>query len=184
MITRFLIGFLALGLLSCGGSKSDRVPASKVESYDQLSTLIESGAYQFNPEILYPQETQDVANAANALLGYFANDGAYVTVKPGYFLKIENDSAIAKLPYIGEMTRGNSYGKIDNTGIEFNSLIKDYIVRVNKRAEIVIKFETKGLLESYDVILKLFPNHTSDLMINSSNRSMVRYQGKIVSVTD
>ncbi|MEO1031532.1 MAG: DUF4251 domain-containing protein [Bacteroidota bacterium] len=184
MKTRILISVLCFVVLSCAGSKSEAELAEKQKSYEQLKSLVASGTYQFNAEVLYPQETQDVANTANALLGNFGNEGSYVGLKPGYFLKIQNDSAMAKLPYIGEIRRVNSYGKSDNAGIIFNSPIKDYAAESTKRMGMRVKLETKDLLESYDVVIKLYSNYTADVTINSSNRSIIRYKGVIVPIAN
>ena len=184
MKNALLLVLIALVLIGCGSAKNDAISGSNSEGFDDLKVLAESGRFKFNAEVMYPLETQDIANTANNVLGRFGNDGSYVGLKSGYFFKIKNDSIIAKLPYIGEMQRVTSYGKTDNSGIILNNPIKNYSIDSTKQKHLKIKFETSNENESYNILVKLFPSKTADVVINGSNRSIIRYRGPVTPIKD
>ncbi|MFP4846708.1 DUF4251 domain-containing protein [Winogradskyella sp. PE311] len=175
---RQLLTFLTLILLSCGSSKSNVELAEESKAFDELKRLVESGRFQFDAEVLYPLQTMDVINVSNKLLRNTGNNGGRVSLSTGYKIKIKNDSAIANLPYVGEVRISNAYINGDDVGINFNNIIRDYNIDASKGLK--VKFIVKDKVESYDIIMKLYADKTADVNIISSHRTSAKYRGRII----
>jgi hypothetical protein len=173
----FLIVVVITLILGCGSSKTEAELAAETKAYNDLKTIVESGAFEFKAEVLYPFQTIGVLQVTNKLLQNTGNTAARVNLATGYNLVIKNDSAIANLPYIGERRTGGSYFNDNNVGISFNDTVEDYSIKDSKN--INIEFSISDKAESYNITMKLYMDKSAEVNVNSSHRTSVRYRGTI-----
>ena len=100
------------------------------------------------------------------------------------FLRITGDSADVNLPYFGVRQMGGGYG--DRGGIIFNGPIEDVQVEQGKKGNsIVMSFKgTQDGNEDLRFYVTVFPNKTTDISVNSSQRDPISYQGNIKPYTE
>lgn len=96
---------------------------------------------------------------------------------PQYDLTISGDSVIAWLPYFGRVYSA-PYGGTDG-GIKFSSANSIYSLAERKgKFEVLIK--PKDLRESLQLYISIFDNGRASLLITSSNRQSISFDGYIV----
>lgn len=141
-------------------SKKELKKQQQEKEYENTKKLIESGNFTFNPDWVNTQRGRRVN---------IAGDGNY--------LKFKGKTTTADLPFFGEAYSG-SYG--GSGGIVFSNSDTTYGIEYNdKKMKINIKFKASEKSESFDVILEIFSNKNGTLRVNSSNRSVISYNGKI-----
>ncbi len=130
------------------------------EELAKTKALIDSGTFTF------------VADWANSQKGGRIN----MMSNPNY-LKIENETADVFLPYFGVVQTPNLMGK---GGIEFSGEVNDYKVDFNdKKQKTLIRFNARNGSESFTINLTVFKNGNASLMVSSSGRNSISYDGKI-----
>ena len=96
------------------------------------------------------------------------------------YLKIKNDSVMAYLPFYGERRFGGAYN--NTAGIEFEGIPNDFQINKGKKGSYEIRFsidDKNTNTENYRVYIKLLPDMSSTININSSGRSSIQYRGNI-----
>lgn len=97
------------------------------------------------------------------------------------YLKIDGDSISAYLPFYGERQLGGGYSN-RTVGIEIDGEYRDLKVTKGKKDSKEIRFSAKdknSTNENYNVYIQVFSNKTSNITINSSHRTRIRYSGKM-----
>ena len=148
---------------------------------EKTNKLIAQKRFSIDCNMAYPMPTmalQAVANAGLVVPGSTVNQ-ININGSINQF-KILGDSIAVYLPYYGEQQMaGMSYGKT-NVGIQFegipdNSNFEGYDKKGNK----VLKFTFKNDAEQCQARVKIFPSGRSEININSSHRTAIRYSGII-----
>jgi hypothetical protein len=101
------------------------------------------------------------------------------------YLKMENDSVKAELPFYGERQFGGGYN--NSEGIAFEGVPNDLQIEKGKKDAYDIHFnimDKNSSAESYQVYIKLFPNLTSIITVNSNQRYSIQYRGKINKISN
>jgi len=130
------------------------------EELAKTKALIDSGTFTF------------VADWANSQKG-----GRINMMSNPNFLKIENETADAYLPYFGVVQTPSMSGQ---GGIEFSGDVTDYTVEFNdKKQKTLIRFNAKNGSESFTINLTVFKNGNASLIVSSSGRNSISYDGKI-----
>ncbi|TLP81435.1 DUF4251 domain-containing protein [Maribacter sp. ACAM166] len=165
-----LFGFV----LSCTSIKMST--ASEVEV---LTTLITTKSFEFTADWANPVVTQSLTAVAN--MGLIPPGSTISRINlagnPNY-LKVFGDSVSANLPYFGERQFGGGYGS--STGIEFNAIAEDYVQRfVADKGIYNISFKVKNKTEQYNVMMRVYPNKSTSISVNTSNRLSIRYDGEV-----
>lgn len=168
---------ISVFFFSCGSSKSEAELAAETKAFSEIRTLIDSGNFEFNADVMYPLQTMAVMQVSNKLLRNTGNNGGRVSLATGYKLKIKNDSAIANLPFIGEKRMGNAYINGDDVGIIFKDKMQDY--KIDNSDGLELTFNVNSKVESYEVIMKFFADRSADVNIISSHRTSVKYRGRV-----
>jgi len=175
-----LIGVAAFMILSCGSSKS-MVTQDQLEAFDKM---VESKQFRIESEWAYPQVTQAVQQVLNSGLRPIGSTaGSINLIGNPNFLTISKDSITSYLPYFGERQMNVEYGGRDNA-IQFVDTLEDYKVEKVKENSYQITFKAKTKSESFDVYIKLNPNSTSNMVLNSTSRRAIRYTGKVMAVDE
>ncbi len=97
------------------------------------------------------------------------------------FFKMDGDTISAYLPYFGERRFGNNFGNNEG-GISFNDkpLIEEIDYNVKKqRVEMHFRIKQERDNEIYDILIFIFANHSTQISVNSSERTLINYYGKI-----
>ncbi|CDF78892.1 conserved hypothetical protein (DUF4251) [Formosa agariphila KMM 3901] len=93
------------------------------------------------------------------------------------FLNVDKDSTDAYLPYFG-VAHIASYG--GDGGIKFDGPYEDYKLSFNDKKQVVtVSYSTSHKSEKIDVTLRVFSPETASLVIYSSNRNSISYDGSI-----
>ncbi|MCF6349205.1 MAG: DUF4251 domain-containing protein [Flavobacteriaceae bacterium] len=102
---------------------------------------------------------------------------------PNYF-KMKGDTLSVYLPYFGERRFGGNYGSTQG-GIRFDGIPDGNDITWNakkQRVEMRFKIKQERDNEIYDILVFIFPNHTTRIDINSSERTPISYIGNIESL--
>ena len=179
-----------LGLLCCFGillilcnCKSNSIVEDKdsTAGITSLETLIEKEVYYIDIEAMYPFNTAATTQVINALmLTNTGNSASRIDVGgEGYFIKIENDSVKAILPFFGErrLNAGNYSGR--DGSIKIEGIAKEY-EKIIKKKRLEINFITNQIdepSEAYDVNLEIFPNKRVSVKIIPNYKTFISYSG-------
>ena len=173
---------------------------SKITIMKKLLALIVLLILVVNPIFSQTKEDKKAAKEATFLKEYevmkaivnaesYTFEGEWATTYKGRrinlisnptFIKMDNKSADAFLPFFGRAFSGAGYGGT-NGGIEFKGEVENYQVNfIDKKRKAIVKFKAKSKSsEIYDVSIIVNGNKTAIVNINSNNRTTMNYSGKI-----
>jgi len=98
--------------------------------------------------------------------------------------KMQGDTISASLPYFGERQFGSNYGSNEG-GIKFDDKPMSQEISYNtkkQRVEMRFKIKQERDNEIFDIMIYIFPNHSTQIYVNSTERSPISYSGKIKSL--
>lgn len=174
---KILLLGITLILVACGSSSQKQSNTSS----DKLNTMIENKSFEIKSRWAIPQLTSAMQQLSNA--GLFPNgssSGSIDISSHTNFLKMENDSVKAQLPFYGERQFGGGYGTAG--GIEFEDVPKNLQISEGSKGGYEISFSINDKntnTENYKVFIKLHSDLSSTININSSSRSNIQYRGKV-----
>ena len=171
--------WLALGLLalcSCGGIKQ----TSSEEKKAQLEQMVNERSFRLEADWVNPMATQSMNSLSNAgLLPPGSTPNRINIVGITAFLEVKKDSVAADLPYWGERQFGTPYNS-RNMGIQFEGVPRNFEISYNERKkQYEFEFDITNDMEAFNVSGILFSNLTSQFSINSTQRFVIGYDGKI-----
>lgn len=168
--------FSLLLLFGCGASNKVVEASAKSRAVDEM---VANEQFVFDTEWVRPMATRAINSVMQSGLMPPGSSAAQINITgSGYFFKMEGDSVSASLPYFGERQMGGGYDA--DSGIEFNGVPKDLkIEKEETKLKYTITFNISKQTETYRCRLELFPNQTGTLLINSSHRFTIRYEGKV-----
>lgn len=172
-----ILSVLILISVSCGSSdlKSTR------EMNKILDEMMENKAFQIASSWAEPQITLAMQQLGNAGLFPSGSTVGHIDISSHVnYLKMENDTVKAVLPFYGERQFGGGYNRSE--GIEFEGIPNDLQIEKGKKDAYNIRFNIRdknSSTERYQVYIHLFPNLTSTININSTQRNNIRYRGNI-----
>jgi hypothetical protein len=102
--------------------------------------------------------------------------GSMRTLSPGYTLKVSPDTITSDLPYAGRAYQA-AYGSTDG-GMKFKATDFDYTVK-DKKSGWTINIITKKVTGSPRVMISVFDNGSARIVISSSDRDSITYNGVI-----
>lgn len=80
------------------------------------------------------------------------------------------------LPFFGEQRMGEAYN--NDKEIEYHGKIEELEVKLNEKSkDYYISFRVKNASETYEVGIQLFSDLSSQVMVQSSHRSFIKYDG-------
>jgi hypothetical protein len=168
--------------ISCGSSdlKNTR------EMNKILEEMMENRAFQIALSRAQPQVTFAMQQLSNAGLFPQGSTAGNIDISStSNYLKMENDSVKAELPFYGERQFGGGYN--NSEGIAFEGVPNDLQIEKGKKDAYDIHFNIKdknSSAENYQVYIKLFPNLTSIITVNSNQRYSIQYRGKINKISN
>jgi len=188
-ITYRYIVLLGLGLIlssflwSC---KTNTVTKNEANARDMaiIDSLYAQSDYNIAIEAVYPFNTAATTQVANALLWGTGDNANRIDVRgDGNYIKIENDSVDAYLPFFGERRlNAGSLGGI-NTSIQFNEPLEDLAKEINtQKRKLKLEFTAnqKGNdNDRYEITIEIYSNTHVTVNITPVYRTFIRYDGRL-----
>lgn len=100
--------------------------------------------------------------------------GGSRTLTTNYSLKISNDSVYSYLPYFG-VAYNIPYG--GGKGLVFSEPITEYKTKELKKGRMQIDFKTRSEGDNYEYSLTIYPNGSTTIHVQTSNRQSISYTG-------
>ena len=169
-----LVALVTLGtLLSCGSQKS--MPSA--EELAALKQQIDNKELDLRARWANPLGTRSINAIASAgLLPPGSSANRIEITGTASFLRIQNDSVFAKLPYYGERQFASTYNPQD-VGINFEGVPKD--LSIDFQFDIV-----NELGEGFNVNGTVYPNNAATFYVNSTQRLTIGYSGFLNKVSE
>ncbi|WP_157804956.1 DUF4251 domain-containing protein [Confluentibacter lentus] len=175
------ISAIMIVLVACGSGS----PKYSDENSKALKTMIDNQSFEITSDWAQPLMTSAMQQLGNA--GLFVNGSTAGNINistHSNFLRMKNDSVMASLPFYGERQFGGGYNNA--SGIEFEGIPDDLQIKKGKESSYEIRFnmaDKNSNTDNYRVYIKLFPNLTSTININSSSRSNIQFRGNVHEIT-
>lgn len=180
MKMKLLVLLLAL-TIGCKSTQTDLENAKNEDAFNALKTLVDSKQIVFEAQVAYPFQTNEVIEVSNVLMRQTENaNGRFSLSANKDYLEIKIDSVKGQLSFFGEL-RTAGYSDSRDTQIEFDNLVRDYKVKVNKKKSILLSFKVKNETEQFNIKLLLFSNQKGNLTVYGSNRTTIRYDGVLAT---
>lgn len=166
-------------LIACSSSKT--FTAQEDQSYQNLQDFVASKNIEILSYIARPMATNAFMQVANSNILGPGNSASNINIAGNANrLRIMGDSIQAYLPFFGEQNFGGTPGS-NHQGIEFND-IPDNLQMINNddkhAVEIFFNIEDQYRgNERYNVFITLFPNKSSVIRVQSTNRSSIEFTG-------
>ena len=177
-VTYTLIVFGILLLThSCGSQKQTVSP----EQTEQLEEMVTNKSFLLDARWANPLATRSINAIASAgLLQPGSNPNRIDIIGTTSYLKVQNDSVFAQLPYYGERQFGSTYNPAD-VGIQFKGIPKDFKILFNeKKQHYEFEFDiVNDQGEGFNINGTLFPNLNTIFYINSNERLTIGYSGVV-----
>jgi hypothetical protein len=175
------IGLIFVLLFSCSSTESEAMKEAKIQQFNELKELVEDKSFKFIAETAHPMQTYAVTQVTNALLRNTGNSsGTIFLTGRGDYIKVMKDTVSAELSYFGEV---RFVGSIDpsDSGINFDEESLNFTTTENeKKKTLNLEFDVNSKTDRYNVIMQIYPSKRTNVIINSSKRTSIRYGGKIV----
>jgi len=173
MVTSFVI-------VTCGSSDLK----SNNQSNKILDEMMRNKTFQIESSSAQPQVTLAMQQIGNAGMLPLGSNVANIDISShSNYLKMENDSVMAFLPFYGERQFGGGYN--NNEGIAFDGIPHNLTIEKDRRDSYDIRFNIKdknSSSEYYQVFIKLFTNLASTITINSNQRRSIQYRGTVSAI--
>ncbi|WP_142786154.1 DUF4251 domain-containing protein [Changchengzhania lutea] len=177
---KILITLIVFGIVSCGSSFR-----STKKTSEALDAMVSNKRFKIVSTSAQPQVTNAMQQLGNTgIFGPGNTAGNISLIGNANFLTMTKDSVMAYLPYYGERQFGGGYS--NKTGIEFAGIPKGLQITKGQKSDYAISFkidDKNSRSENYQIYIKLFPNLTSTIDINSTQRFNIRYSGTVDSLT-
>tara|TARA_R110000796_G_scaffold88850_4_gene191930 strand:+ start:86589 stop:87134 length:546 start_codon:yes stop_codon:yes gene_type:complete len=173
--------FTFILIIGCTSSKKivEATPESRA-----LDELVANKKFMIESNWASPRASTSLNALSNSgLLGAGNSSGSINLIGNSNFLKIEGDTISAELPYYGERQMGGGY--TSEAGVKFKGIPKKYeAIKDNTSQRNIITLQINNATESYNITITLFPNWTSSIVINSSQRTPISYQGNVLEIPE
>lgn len=175
------IGYFLVVLLVIGCGSTEKTHVIKEKDTKILDEMIDSKFFEIESQWAQPQLSNTMTQLGNAgLFPAGSNAGNINLIGNSNYFKMEGDKVKAYLPYYGERQMGGAYNN-NKTGIEFDGIPNDFELTKGKKESYEINFnisDKHSPTENYRVMIQIFPNLSSSININSSQRFPIRYRGR------
>jgi len=176
-IKGLLIIICCLFGLGCTTSKDTIAYA---ENSKALEELINKKSFRISLDWAYPLGTSSIYDIANAgLLPPGSNVGAISLIGNDNYMEMQGDSISMYLPFFGERRLFGNYNSND-IGIQFQGKPKKLSIEKNDRKQVYeIRFSATTDNDTHFVFIRVKPNLSTKITINSMARTTISYQGAI-----
>ena len=155
---------LAVILSACSSTASTSRSENKAADFETTAALIESGNYQFTVRTASP------------------TGGRTIQITSSYVMKASGGNYEALLPYFGRVYSGG-YGQ--GGSVEFSGEPENLQVERNdKKHRMEVKFSINTEGEKFDVKLVVGASGSGNLLVSSSRRQSISYNGLATAPQD
>jgi hypothetical protein len=179
-------GVLSL-FLSCKTNKITN--EERVQNLAILDSLYGQDEFNIDIEVVYPFNTAATTQVASVLLRGTGDNANRIDVRgDGNYLKIQNDSIKAYLPFFGEsrLSAGDYGGR--NISIQIEQPLTDISKQINTekgKLELEFRADQKGNdNDKYDIRIEIYPNQYVKVNITPVYRTFMQYDGVLESFDD
>lgn len=174
-----LLVLVSTFIVSCSSTKTKATP----EQVQALDELVASQSFTIESDWALPQTSNSLIALQNSgLLAPGDNASRFSLIGNPNFLKLNGVVVESDLPYFGERQMVNN--RSDSGGIRLENEIEDYEVEKNEDQSYTIKFKARSQHEGYNVMIRLFPNLKSEMVLQGSKRFPIRYTGRVRSISE
>ena len=167
---------ILLLMMSCSSSK----PLTESQK-QELQAWGTERAFVIESDWAKPMPTAALNAVANTgILGLGNSAGSINILGNVNYFKMNGDTISGYLPYYGERHMGGSYN--NKIAIEFNGIPRRKEIKWNEqkqRAEMHFSIHQKDDNELHDIFIMIFSNKSTRMDVNSSERSLITYEGSI-----
>lgn len=178
----FKLGLLGILLIftACASSKTSATP----EEIAAFEKMVANKQFEINAAWAQPMATQSLNSIANAgLLPPGSTANRIDVTGTGGYLRMWDGRVKADLPFFGERRMGAAYSS-DKVGIKFDGEPTDLTFEPAKKGDgYTLKFNITEGVESFQVVANLYQNQSARLMVASSQRTNIWYQGNLSEYT-
>lgn len=175
----YIITFVLLA--GCSSIKTYSEQEQKV--YENLQNLVASKNFEIVAHTAMPMMSNALTQVLSSNLLPPGNTPSHINIiGTSNSVMIKSDTIHGYLPFYGEQFTGGNPAS-NNQGISFKDVPEDYKVTVNDTKHSVdisfkIKDEYRGN-ERYEIYIRLFPNNTSTMNVQSTTRSSIQFSGNV-----
>tara|TARA_R110000868_G_scaffold284718_1_gene545127 strand:- start:2541 stop:3089 length:549 start_codon:yes stop_codon:yes gene_type:complete len=168
-------------LIACGSSKTRVAATAESRALDEL---VAARAFMIESTWASPSATSSMNAIANSgLLGNGNSAGNINLMGNPNFFKIEGDTISADLPYFGERQMGGGY--TSESGIKFKGVPDNVTIKKDDSTQrYTMSFKISEAIEAYTIYITLFPNWSSTMSINSTQRTSINYKGEVIALPE
>ena len=167
--------------LCCSSTRNVGANTSQESQLNELKEVLATKSFKFIAETAHPMQTYAVTQVTNALLRNTGNTaGTIFLTGSGDYIKIVGDTVTAEMSYFGELRIVSSIDQRDN-GINFNGEPLNFVItKHKKRKALNLEFDVSTKTEMFNIVMQIYPSKRANIVVNSSNRTSIRYVGEIV----
>ena len=168
---------VVLSISSCSVTKT-----GTDAEYAAMKERIQSGNIKILVDAAYPMNTAASQQVLNSVLRGTGDTANRIDLSgDGYYIEMGPRRVMANLPFYGERRQGGGYNNINESGIQFDAIPKDYDLELKEdRYEYNVNFLAENGTENFDTEVILFANGNAVIYINSNNRTRIEYRGTVV----
>jgi len=170
----FVVVLFCIGLLSsCSTTQNVAVNEAKIK---QLKEWIDAKELRVIVNTASPISTQEIGQLGFLLPNGSTPNRILLTGGNDYF-QMSGENIKADLPYFGTRQLGGEYN-YNRGGIKFEGKPKSYKVSYDENKKVyLLKYKINANKESFNITVKVFPNHKAEMYINTSHRTAINFNG-------
>ncbi|MCW5515257.1 DUF4251 domain-containing protein [Muriicola sp. Z0-33] len=179
-ISSSLLLLFILMCMGCGSSNKIVEPSAQSRQLDQW---VAQKSFEINSDWAIPLMTNSLNQVTNAgIMPPGSSANRISIIGTSNHLRMSVGELDASLPFFGERQVGGGYNNA-GSGIILQGTPRNYeAVKDERTLKHTIKFDVRNKTEAFDVTLTLYPNLTSEIQINSSQRFPMRYTGRVKAI--
>lgn len=173
--------FVFIVVYGCGTTQS----TVSDEDRKELANLVEEKKFRIENDWANPTVTNAMMQVGQ-ILGPQNNASRINLMSNPNFLEVDGDHVKAYLPYFGERQMGGGYNT-NETGIKFDQVAEDmeiHYLEAKKKYKMTFKANNTNSNEAYNITLEVFFNKKTSLIINSTERNSIRYEGTLMPLSE
>ncbi|ETN95856.1 hypothetical protein P278_15780 [Zhouia amylolytica AD3] len=178
----YIVGLITLVLVYSCGSTQSAVSESDMAA---LSDLVEGRKFRIESDWADPTVTRAMMQVG-AILGPQNSVARINLIGNDNYLEVRGDSVKSDLPYFGERQMGGGYNTND-IGIKIDEVARDmelHYLDSKKKYKMSFKAGNVDTNESYNVVIEIFSNKKTSIIVTSTERNSIRYEGTIMPLLE
>ena len=154
--------------------------SKKEVNWDDLDALVEAQEFRIESDWARAQGDGAInAIAGSGLQQPGSSGNRFNLINNFNFFEMKGETVAAYLPYYGRRQFGNGHYS-ENQSIEFDAVPRNLSIEKNeKKKRYEISFIVDQETENFQVHIQLYPSMKSHITVNSNQRFVIHYDGKV-----